>query len=265
MNFSTNKGTPLAQVVGGKADGEIIYLLETDENKKTTLKTPPCRKVRIRDTSGKYQQIPNPKVRVLYIAAPSGAGKTTYAAHYIAKYLEENPEAEFYIVSCLDEDENLDYLGGKRLIVDESILEEPLELDDCPEGSIILFDDIDGISNLQVQKAINKFKEKLLIMGRHKNLQVVVTSHLIQSCERSVSRMIMNEAQSITFFPCGGAINAINYTMKQYYGLNPRQIAEILDTESRWVTLVKTYPQILITEKECVFLNSIGKGIKKKT
>ncbi len=253
--FSTDdkKGSiPLAIVVGGKSDGEIVFV-QTEDKSHSVVKKSPVKQITVFD--GEFEQLPSEEIRVLYIAGSSGSGKSYYAAKYIQKYRKLYPKSKFFLFSCLKEDPVLDKLKPHRITISEELVENPIELDEVIEGSIVLFDDIDVVSNKEIQKSVNKIKDQILQLGRHKNIKIIITSHLVNGNDRNTTRVIMSEMQSFTFFPKSGSIFQIKYCLKQYFGMSATQITKVLKLDSRWVTITKVYPQVIISEHECIFMN----------
>ena len=271
MSFSTKKGIPIAIVRGGVSDKEIIYI-NPDQRSDTVIKTIPTRTVEVRD--GKFEQLPNETVRILYIAGPSGSGKSTYSSVYISKYINlyikprvnafkklhgEDAELEgvprFYLFSRIDSDKVLDELDPVRVKCDESIIKNPFDIKEIEPYSICLFDDIDCITNKQVQGVVNLLKEQIMDLGRHSNIACVITSHLINGKDRNASRTTLNEMNSLTIFPSSGSSYQINYALKMYFGMSPTQIKKIMAINSRWVTLIKNAPQVVMSEHGLSFIS----------
>lgn len=253
--FSTHSGQPIAIVNKGLSDDEIIFI-KKDTDEKSVLKAKPIRNIEVHD--GKFQHLPSEEIRVSYIAGPSGSGKSTYAADYIHKYRLLHPKSKFFLFSKVKKDDVLDKLKPHRITISEDLIEDPIELDDITPNSIILFDDIDTISNKKIQTSINNIKEQILEMGRHLNIQCITTSHLINGNDRKASRTILNELQSLTFFPQSGSSYQIKYILKQYFGFSNVQINKILSLESRWVTIIKSYPQVILSEHNLIFATALG-------
>lgn len=247
--------TPIAIINGGEFNGEWVYV-KKDTDKRSVLKKTAIQKIEIQD--GKFEQLPSEDVRILYCAGPSGSGKSTYAASYIKKYRKMYPQAPFFLFSRLGEDQVLDNLKPKRIMVDESLLTKPIELEDFVEESIVLFDDCCSITNKKVQQEIFKIQGQIMEIGRHSNIKCVITSHLVNGNDRNNTRTIMNEMQSLTIFPSSGSAAQIKYCLKTYFGFSPKQINEIIQMDSRFVTVLKNYPQIIISEHELVFANKVG-------
>lgn len=264
--FSTKDGEPVAIVKGGKANGEIIFI-NTKTQSDTCLKDNPSRSISVQD--GSFEQLPSPNVRIIYIAAPSGAGKSFYSASYIKKYIKLHfPKGErtdeqiqtdphFYLFSRLDADKVLDDLKPIRVKVDESCLKNPFDIREIQPNSMVLFDDIDCITNPKIQACVNLLKEQIMDLGRHTNIKCVVTSHLINGKDKNATRTLLNEMQSLTIFPKAGSAYQIRYALKHYFGLSATQINKILAIDSRWVTILKSYPQCLISEHQLMFISEL--------
>lgn len=261
MSFTSSKisheknNLPVAIITGGDLSNSIIYLKEADEQ-LLAIKEAPVTFVQV-PLPNKFEQMPNIMNRVVYIAAGSGAGKSTYASSYIRKYMLQNPKADLIVFSRLDDDKIIDELKGKRILVDESLITDPIEIEDIPHNSIILFDDCECLTNKAVLSAVNKIKMQLLELGRHMNIHVVITSHLINGLDRNMSKTILNEMASLTIFPSAGSLYAIRYVLKHYFSLSTKQINIICKIESRWITILKHYPSILISEGQLMFISTL--------
>lgn len=275
------KGKEIAIVKDGRLNGEILYVTDCEKAKpkkpcckqcnKNCYKHPCCSRCNmckwcerepVKDVvlsdGGTFELIPNLDERVLFVAGPSGSGKSTFAGQYIDKYLKLYPKAKFYVFSQLNEDQAFDYLRPHRITLDQSLIDEPIEVNDIEENSIVLFDDIDSVSDKKIQIAINKIKEQILNLGRHRNIKIVVTNHLLNPAERTASRTLLNESQSITFFPQSGSSYQISYYLKRYLGFSTKQINAIMALPSRWVTVLRTYPQVILSEKRAVLPSELA-------
>lgn len=249
---------PFAIVNGGKADGQIIYILEKHN---TGLKSKPWRHIEY--NKGEFELYPDPdNIRVIYVAGPAGSGKSTYCAQYIAKMRNIYPDSQFILFSRLNEDRVLDELDPERVVIDETLIEDPIEYDDIPANSIILFDDIDCVSDKDLQKRVYKIKDQLLELGRHKHITVLVTSHLINGNDKATTRTMLNESQAVVFFPSGSSAYGINFFAKKYLGFSTKQIDTMMGYETRWITVLTKFPQIIMTEHTAIFAKDIGKKDK---
>lgn len=250
--FSTEEGIPVCTVKGGKGDGEIIFVTE-EEKKHKIVRGKPIRYIDVRD--GVFQQMPSDTVRVMYVAGPSGSGKSTYTADYSFLFQKIYPDSKIILFSRVHSDPALEGLDYKRVVLTEDLVENPLQIEEVEEGSLVIFDDIDTISNEELRKSLFNFQGQILEIGRHRNVKCIITSHLINGNDKKQTRTIMNEAHSVTIFPKAGSLYHIKYYLKQYFGLSVKQINAIVALESRWVTLFKSYPQIVLTQHEGKFVS----------
>jgi len=198
-------------------------------------------------TGGKLQPLPNfNRIEKVYISGISGSGKSTFAANFIKEYLKIKKKNEFFVISNVAEDEVLDKLKPIRIdLEDEEALSET-RADDFYD-SIVLFDDIDTISNSLVRRFVQNLRDTLLEEGRHYNATTVAVSHVLQNY--AATRKLLNEATSVVFFPGYGS-NTHNYRfLKNHCMYSDDTIRRLLNLNSRWIALYRTSPNYVIYEK----------------
>ena len=115
------------------------------------------------------------------------------------------------------------------------------------KNALCLFDDIDTIKEKHLRNTVYDIQNDILETGRHNNIYIIVTSHLINGNDKKNTRTILNEAHKVTFFPKSGAYG-ITYFLKNYIGLPKKQIDNILQINSRWITINKGYPLFIFYE-----------------
>lgn len=252
MSLSTNSSKnnrPLVKVKGGKNDGDVIYLNTT----------PPLtgRQAKCVDLSdGKFEPIPNTNSErsIIYVCGPSGSGKSTYSANYISAYRILYPKNKIFVFSLINEDPVIDALKPNRIPLNEELYEDPIDWEDFGEHCLILFDDTDSISDEKIVKALRDLQIKLMSLGRHKSITLVITSHLINSSDRNLTRTILNELSEFVVFPSSGTSYQISYVLKKYFGFSTKQIDNLIHLPSRWVCVLKNYPLTVISEKSVYIL-----------
>ena len=245
-------GRPLYKVIAGKYNNKIVSVAvdeaEKEEvNREFTQLTLP--------DEGKFQQIPDTTKNrdILYITAPSGAGKSTYTLKYLQEYKKKYKQNEIYLFSALTEDETIDQLKDiKRIKVDETLVSDPIDIKEF-EHSCVVFDDIDVISNKHVREAVYKVLNQILELGRHHYITCIITNHLATNGKDT--RRILNECGSITYFPSSGSVKGINYLLETYVGMDKKDILKAKKTKSRWITVFKHYPQVVMGEKNLWLLS----------
>ena len=200
------------------------------------------------ESKSKISLIPNPTARdCRYICGASGTGKSTLAADVMKKHSVIHPKNTIYIFSRKDDDPALDKVKNThRIKIDNKLVEEPIDiLKEIDENDMVLFDDIDSITDKEL-KEINRIIMDILEVGRSYRIYCIITSHLINGNDKKRTRVIMNECQWVSFSP---KINrrANLYFLKEYMGLRDDKIDFILNCKDRFVHIHRFYPNILVT------------------
>lgn len=238
-------GKFLAQVEGGKYDRKIVSVtseLKVEEDGFSR----PFSQLTI---DGKFQQIPNPETEreILYITGASGSGKSTYTANYIRCYKRMFSKNKIYCFSALKDDESLDVVKPKRITIDDRLISDPLQCEDF-KNSLVVFDDIDVISDKKQREAVYNILNQMLETGRHFKVTVIITNHLATA--GNDTRRVLNECHSVTYFPFSGSNVGTKRLLENYLGLDKDTIKKIKMKKSRWATVFKNYPQVIMTEKD---------------
>ena len=244
LNFE-RVGRFLAKVEGGKYDKKIISVT-SELKKEEDAYSKPFHRITI---DGKFEQVPNPDTEreILYITGASGSGKSTYTANYIKNYKKMHPKNPIYCFSALKDDESLDVVKPRRIEIDDSLVTDPIQISEFA-NSCVVFDDIDVISDKKQRDAVYSILNQLLECGRHTKTSVVITNHLATSGKDT--RRVLNECMSVTYFPFSGSNVGTKRLLEDYLGLDKKTIKMIKDKKSRWATIYKNYPQVVMTEKD---------------
>lgn len=197
---------------------------------------------------GVINPLPNyEKSERLYIAGPTDSGKSYYVSKLLKQFIKIFPNKKIWLLSDVDNDETLDSIKNVvRIKLDEELIDNPIAPEELSD-SIVVFDDIDSIQNPKLYKSIQALRDSLLRRGRHENISVISTSHLLTNYKET--RIILNEVNAVTFFPKSGSSSAIQYLLTKYCGLDKKQIKKIFELPSRWCTVYKNYPCYVMYEK----------------
>ena len=144
-------GRPVCKIVGGKYNGHVVSVsdavggsAETESSDNEIMKE--FKRLNIsRDSKLQHTVNPNTERQILYITGCSGSGKSTYTRKYLEQYKKQYKNNPIYLFSSLTEDKSLDAIKPKRIIMDASLVEDPIDIEDL-ENSCAIFDDIDVIS-----------------------------------------------------------------------------------------------------------------------
>ena len=208
------------------------------------------RRIDFKDNSTKLFPIPQKFSERIYVPAPSGSGKSTFIGEYLG-YLREMKKGDkrtIYIFSRVGKDKPLDkYKNVVRIPLEEDYFKiHPLNIDDF-KNSIIVFDDIDTLMNKMVVKYVRGFRDDILETGRHFDITVISTSHLIANF--LTTRTLINEANAIVLFPRGSSFSAVANFLERYMGFSKKQIRYVKSLPTRWIWFWKEYPKYAIHEK----------------
>jgi len=69
-----------------------------------------------------------------------------------------------------------------------------------------------------------------------------------------MTKMLLLECQGIVVFPQNMTGKSSKYLLDQYLGLDKEQIKKIKQMKSRAITIMKTYPMIIVSENEILNL-----------
>jgi len=198
---------------------------------------------------------------ICYVAGKSGSGKSTYCASWLREYKKIFPDNPIYLFSEVDHDDILDAVGVHRIKINSSLVTNPINLEECAD-SVIMFDDVDDISNKKVRDAVFNLMDKGLQMGRHHNISMLVTYHLITNGKET--RKILNESHYITIFPSAGKVKGLKYFLSEYLELDKKQRTKLRKLPSRWVTIRNCAPMCILSEHNAYMLKDEDEDKKSK-
>ena len=217
------------------------YLEQSCQNELTlddgTLQVLPPAEYKVADKSQ-----PKQTSRV-FVAGPTGSGKSTWCANYIKEIIRQRRCKYFYIFSNLNDDTVLDDIKPhpKRIQLDKSIVDNPIKLEELKD-SVVLFDDIDAIKDDDIRKTVAKLRDESNAEGRHFNIFTLSTGHNLLNYRST--RNLLSDCSHIVFFPRSGGDYFIQSFLKKYCGSSKNETEKIMNLPSRWVCIKKTYPVI---------------------
>ena len=251
LTFEKSKtAKPVAIVTGGRQDKRIIYLDENEKNKKkysliTELDNKLNTEININD--GSIFPLPDIDTRsTVFVSGPSGSGKSTFVSEYTQNFKLLFPKNDVYLFSKVKDDPAFRHI--KKIIkipVDEKLMSDGLEAEDV-KNSLCIFDDIDTLADKKIQIFIDKVRDDLLEVGRHKNVYMLNTGHQLLNWKKT--KIMLMESGGVVFFPKSGGAHAIKTFLSKYAGLDKQQIDKVFKINSRWVFINKQYPMYIVSE-----------------
>lgn len=253
MNFE-NIGQPIALIINkDKKKPNKVLFVEHDKTKVhhsfDSFKCSPDETI---------QQLPNVALErtIVYCSGASGSGKSYYIKNFADHYKKLYPKRDIYLFSPLEDDKgSIDKIKDLKKI---KVFEPDFKTDDISadmfKDSLVIFDDCEAFSDKVLRKKVFAIQNAILTTGRHHNTSICVTSHT--ACNGVETKLILNEAHSITIFPNGLGGRTLKYLLDSYFGLSKNQIKKLKKLDGRWVTITKSYPMCVLAENECYTLNS---------
>ena len=198
---------------------------------------------------------PDPEKRfIYYIAGASGSGKSYIAKHIAEQYQKQFKGRPVYLVSKLKEDETLDGMTEKPLRLNiEKLMATPMKDLEPLRETLVIFDDYDTLQGKEA-KAVQTLIDDICIMGRHTVTSILILSHHLSNYKST--RLCLTEATHFVVYPQSTGAHALNYFLKTYVGMGPKEVQAIKNTGSRWLTIHKNFPIYYITETEAGLINS---------
>jgi hypothetical protein len=255
FNFE-DVGVPIALLIDTNKKAKDWTTLYLAEDKLLKNVDTPLKEVKLIKESQYFQPIPNKNTErsINYVTGSSGSGKSHWTKNYIEQYHRIYPKRDVYIFSALKDDKTLDKLKYlKRIKLEGDFLTDTIDVS-IFKDSMLIFDDTDTIDNKFIRNKVYCILGQVLQTGRHFNISCIYTSHL--ATDKNNTKLILAETHAVTIFPTGLGGRSIKYLLEQYFGLNRIQIQKIKKLKSRFVTLNKTYPMCVVSEKDAYILNA---------
>jgi hypothetical protein len=239
-------GAPIA-IIQSKKGNKFLYVKD-----RNSIKSFSC------NDDETVQQIPNVlKERdVVYCSGMSGSGKSFYIKNFALWYQKLYKEREIYLFSGIEEDlGSLDKIKDlKRVkIFEDGFLDSEFSLEDF-KNSLVIFDDLEMINDKKLKDKILKLQNSMLCGGRHKNITVCVANHSVANGKET--KLILNESNTIVLYCKGLGKRVLKYVLDDYLGQDKPTIKKITKLNSRWVSILKTFPMVCLHESGAFVLNT---------
>lgn len=211
---------------------------------------------------------------IIYVAGPSGCGKSTFSNMYGRMFMNRWPKHKVRLFSKLTRDPSIDKLDPIRFEIGQNLIENPVQISDIDgtnfineDGEVekmdvknekkipktlVIFDDIDTTRDRKVKEQLKSLEKDLLETGRHNNVYMIITSHMISNYAET--RSILNECSEIVIFPNTNN-KQISYALMTYCGMDKVEVRRLLNLPSKWVLVRKNMPRLVLYSKGAYLLN----------
>ena len=220
-----------------------LYVSDNEKNVKKGFSKYEC------SDNETLQLTPNTKTerQCIYICGQSGSGKSYFTTNYVKQYKKAYPKNDIFVISSIDEDKSIDSLKPKRInVLHEDFINDEFTSDDFKD-SLVIFDDVD-VFPTKIKKKVMTICNNILVIGRHSNVSMCFTTH--NPCAGNETKLLLSEAHVITVFPKSTGNRSLKYLLDSYLGLDKDQITKIKKMKSRAVSILRTYPMVILGEKD---------------
>ena len=134
--------------------------------------------------------------------------------------------------------------------IDSTLLDNPItkeELNDQPEYTMFVFDDVDGIE-IRLRREVYRLLNVLINVYRSKKLNIIFSSH--KSCDVSWTSTALQGCDVLVFFHRNYNRN-VEYLVREY--INKKEVKNFekgLYNNSRYCCFIKTYPSLMLFEDQ---------------
>ena len=269
---------PIAKVItSGVRAGEFIYYTED-------YKEPPPKKIRkplemydltMEDLGGEIERLhsdekfvpyfrPNERI-TMFIAGCQNCGKSYYISQFLRQYRMLHPERPVFLVTGLSEKDK--HFEGFDLWKINLSHVPTLTLEDLRRrgpgaprtGSLVIFDDVDRITDDKVNKAVQKLISDILSNGRDHatqagiaDIDIIITNHEVNDYKRT--KKLLTECNYVVLFPSATVGRQMKLIIDKI-GVSKGIAKQITNYKtSRSLLIHKTYPMYCVMEDKVMLL-----------
>ena len=188
----------------------------------------------------------------MYLSGASGAGKSYLISQLISKHLPPRDAGVFYLGPFAD-DVSFKSIAKHIIPVDllqfEKVERRQIEIEDFPEGSVIIFDDIESLPN---SKQVEALRDRILSVFRHHKFKLYCVNHV--GMGGSKTKKLLLECKYLAVYPSAN-YKQVENLLKVYMGLDREKCMLIKNQPSRWVIVSKAFPSYFVSQHSVGILN----------
>jgi len=261
MSFTLNKqrgAKEIAKISGGIYNGLIVYYIDKKLSLENNNKHKYLDFVSLTLEDGcEFTPYPDTSLsrQVVACFGCSGCGKSYFCKKYLKNYSTAFPKNDMFIITPFHDDESLlDLKNLQKIKLDKSWVSDPVLMDDLPENSALMIDDLDVYNEADVKKQVEILKGAVNRGGRHKGITMLITEHVSGTADKETRNLILESHLIVIYLSSGGNYENL---LKKYIGLSTKQIEKLKRMDSRWICLMKAYPSIWYSENQIGFIKDL--------
>ena len=192
----------------------------------------------------------------LYVTGLSGSGKSYFISQFLKYNKPKTKGAGIFLFSPIENDKslssikNLIHLNLDEIERSKEMKGEEFTIEHIPEGSVVLFDDIES-HHKNVRKKYMDLRDVLLERGRHRKLSTITVSHNARNGH--TTKVSIRESQYWCLFPSANKFD-VRMLLKSYGGLEPENVNMLMSQKTRWLFFKKSIPQYAVTEHSVIVI-----------
>jgi hypothetical protein len=177
----------------------------------------------------------------IFIAGGTLSGKSFMAGKLAKDYQNQFPKNKVIMFSWVDKDKSYDdkIRNLHRIRIDESILDDPIELAELHD-SCVIFDDAEHFTDKYISAELERLRNSVINAGRHLNIDVIVARQNL--LDGAKTKTCLNSAFCVIGFPHSGGRYQLGEFLKRHMCLPQQTIHRILNLPSRWVLISRSAP-----------------------
>ena len=204
-----------------------------------------------------YDTMPNRKNQIVTLFGSSGAGKSWMINDLLCRNpaVLDSTVPVIYLFSSVGEDDPsykpIKSLYGERFVwVDpRDVEQDALRVKSYKEKSVLVFDDINSISDERVRSRVIRFRDHCLEVARHRSLVIISSEHLMFG--RLQTQKLRNSSAYYVLYPRNSP-KPIDLVLDEQFNLNRHERVDLvkkLKREGRGQFLHVDSPAYLVNTK----------------
>ena len=157
-----------------------------------------------------------------------------------------------HLISPIFDDKNINSLKPNRINPNtQEILDDPPVCEDFKD-SLLILDDVEAYDKKTLNRVMT-LVNSINCTGRHHNVSLIFLAHT--ATNGHMSKILLSECHAIVLFPANMSGRASKYLLENYLGFDKKQVEKIKHVNSRAVAILKSYPMVVLTEKQIIPLS----------
>ena len=191
----------------------------------------------------------------VFAAGGTLSGKSYLISKLAKDYIKQFPKNKVILFSWVNDDENYKEMRNNshfhKIRIDESILDNPIELSELHD-SVVIFDDIEHFADRDIVHELERLRNSCVNAGRHDNIDVLCArQNLLEGLK---TKTLLNSCFQVIGFPHSSSRYQLGEWLRRHMFLDKRLINKILNVPSRWVIINRAKPSYCLHQKGCFLL-----------